>query len=198
MKIAVLGWGSLTWDPRDLAIEGPFLSGGPELPLEFSRISGGNRLTLVVDETAGLICPTLAARSSFNDLTAALTNLWSREGSGAEKLPANIPTSGRVGFVNIASGEQSAKAMERHPTAVASIRKWGSEHDFGAVIWTSLASNFREKTGADFSVDAAMQHLDGLEKLRFSRALNYIWNAPPEIQTPLRTKVNERWPLRDG
>ncbi len=38
MKIAILGWGSLIWDRRDLQIAGDWQQGGPVLPIEFSRI----------------------------------------------------------------------------------------------------------------------------------------------------------------
>jgi hypothetical protein len=44
MKIAIVGWGSLIWDPRDLHLATAIL------PIEFSRISDNGRLTLVVDE----------------------------------------------------------------------------------------------------------------------------------------------------
>jgi hypothetical protein len=39
MRIAILGWGSLIWDPRDLPISGPWQCGGSVIPIEFSRIS---------------------------------------------------------------------------------------------------------------------------------------------------------------
>jgi hypothetical protein len=53
MRIAVLGWGSLIGDPGDMALADRFEPNGPQLPLEFSRISNNGRLTLVIDETAG-------------------------------------------------------------------------------------------------------------------------------------------------
>jgi hypothetical protein len=39
MKIAILGWGSLLWDPADLQLATPFEPGGPSLPIEFCRVS---------------------------------------------------------------------------------------------------------------------------------------------------------------
>ncbi|MDP1724125.1 MAG: hypothetical protein Q8L85_05425 [Alphaproteobacteria bacterium] len=47
--VAVLGWGSLIGNPGDLGIYGQFVSGGPTLPVAFTRISQDGRLTLVVD-----------------------------------------------------------------------------------------------------------------------------------------------------
>lgn len=46
---AILGFGSLIWNPGDLGGYGSFVSGGPVLPLSFSRISQDGRMTLVVD-----------------------------------------------------------------------------------------------------------------------------------------------------
>ena len=66
-----------------------FLPNGPHLPLEFCRVSGDERLTLVIDETFGATCPTYAALSSFGDLNAALLNLWVREGSKVERRAAS-------------------------------------------------------------------------------------------------------------
>ena len=50
--IACLGWGSLIWDPKDLPIESGWHTDGPHLPVEFTRVSGGERLTLVITEGA--------------------------------------------------------------------------------------------------------------------------------------------------
>lgn len=197
MKIAVLAWGSLIQDSRDLAIEGSFRPIGPSLPVEFSRISNDKRLTLVIDEAIGASCLTYAARSAIEHMEDALINLWRREGSDTEGAPANVRTSGRVGFVDIKSGERSAKATDRHPKAVEAMRTWGREHGYGAVIWTSLAGNFMEKRGADFSVDTALAHLAGLSSLERNVALDYIRQAPSEVQTPVRAAVNEHWPLHE-
>jgi hypothetical protein len=46
---AILGFGSLIWNPGDLGGYGSFVPGGPILPLSFSRISQDGRMTLVVD-----------------------------------------------------------------------------------------------------------------------------------------------------
>jgi len=48
VKIAVIAWGSLVWDPRDLDIEPEWREDGPLLPVEFARFSGRERLTLVL------------------------------------------------------------------------------------------------------------------------------------------------------
>jgi hypothetical protein len=199
MRTAVLAWGSLVWCTRDLQVAAEFAPNGPLLPVEFCRVSRDGRLTLAIDETFGASCTTYSAPSSFSDLNAALLNLWMREGSGREPPPRDVRRHGRVGFVELASGKQSDVATQRHPEAVATIAAWATTNGCDAAIWTALASNFREpdKGGEPFSVTAAIRYLEKLESrdaVSFSRALAYIRNAPPEVQTPVRHEVNKRWP----
>ena len=187
MKIAVLAWGSLIWEPRSLQIAAAFVPLGPVLPIEFSRVSGGKRLTLVIDEADGASCRTYVALSAYSDLETAKNNLKEREGM------AHV---NGVGFVDLTTNTESLRAKERHPVAVEAIRSWASATGHDAVIWTALASNFHEeeKAGKPFTVEAAMEYLDGLDKPELAAALHYIWNAPSEVQTPVRAHVAARWP----
>src|SRR5208337_1469363 len=105
MKIAVLAWGSLVGEPRDLQAAGTFAPNGPLLPIEFCRVSADGRLTLVIDETFGAICTTYSASSALQDLDAAVENLRLREGMQLAR---------GVGFVEVASGKRSDAAIERH------------------------------------------------------------------------------------
>ena len=116
MKIAVLAWGSLVWDPRELKTAAAFAPNGPLLPIEFCRISADGRLTLVIDKAVGDLCRTYSAPSVFTSLDAAIENLRERETRHAED----------IGFAEPASGRQSDVAMERHPEAVASIAAWAA------------------------------------------------------------------------
>src|SRR5690348_3086648 len=126
MTIAILGWGSLVWNSRELRIVGDWHIGGPVLPLEFSRLSSGGRLTLVVDEENGVDVETLFARSAVEDLKAAIGNLQSREG---------MPTSRRVGVVVCRQPVSSfVKSL--------AVQKWAKLAGFDAAIWTALESNF--------------------------------------------------------
>jgi hypothetical protein len=67
MKIVVLAWGSLVWDPRTLRLAHSWMEGGPVLPIEFSRVSDNGRLTLVIDEGHGVDVPTRYALSALVD-----------------------------------------------------------------------------------------------------------------------------------
>jgi hypothetical protein len=190
VKIAVLGWGSLVWDPRDLKTAAPFTPNGPLLPVEFCRVSRDGRLTLAIDETFGALCKTYSAPSALETLDAAMDDLCAREGMADVRA---------VGFVEPASGTQSDLAMQGHPQVVATIGAWAESLGYDAAIWTALASNFDDwgKGGEPFSVSAATQYLETLEgedPARFARALEYIRKAPPEVETPVRDEVAKRWP----
>ena len=191
MRIAVLAWGSLLWDPRELALGAPFAPSGPQLPIEFCRISADGRLTLIVDESHGTSCQTYAAISAFDSLGAAMENLRLREGM------SHVSS---VGFVEAARGGASFRAQDRHPSALQTIRGWTNENHLDATIWTALPSNFGVSHGAHgpFSTEAAISYLEALEEEPFQRALAYIRNAPANTQTPVRHAVSRRWPVTDG
>lgn len=178
MKFAVLAWGSLIWDRRELAIADAFKANGPRLPIEFCRVSGDGRLTLVIEEAFGTSCQTYFAESANRDLDAAIENLCVREGT---------PSAKGVGFVDVASNKQSDRANARHPEAVAAIRTWTQANGFDAAIWMALASNFdgADKAGEPFSVEAAIRYLERLNEARLGAVLGYISSAPPEVQTPV-------------
>lgn len=187
MKIAVLGWGSLVWNRGDLAIVSEFVPNGRHLPIEFCRISRGERLTLVIEENLGTPCMTYSAQSAFDDLEEARENLRVREGMNHIN---------GVGFVDLVSDRQSSRAMERHPRAVETISSWVGTNGYDTAIWTALASNFDEpeKANAPFSVEAAIRYLETRDVAKLASALDYIRQAPAEVQTPVRAAVNARWP----
>ena len=189
MRIALIAWGSLVWDPRDLKAADTFAPNGPLLPIEFCRISEDGRLTLVVDETFGAVCTTHSAPSALQNLDAAIENLRMREG---------MRNAQEIGFVELSSGKQSEVAAQRHPSAVATIASWAQSKAYDAAVWTALASNFDEpgRGGEPFSVAAAIRYLETLEErdsATFASALAYIRNAPAEVETPVRDEVVKRW-----
>jgi hypothetical protein len=187
MRIAILGWGSLVWDRRDLMLAGPFKPNGPSLPVEFSRVSLDRRLTLVIDEDRGTPCTTYVALSAHLDLDEAIDNLRRRE---------NMPGADGIGFVDAHAHRRSDTAWERHPRAVLAIENWAPRYGYSAAIWTALASNFHEpdKGGGPFSVEAALAYLAALDAEQRAGALHYFRHAPPEIRSPLRAAVDQRWP----
>ena len=190
MKIAVIAWGSLIWEPAPLRTAAAFAADGPLLPIEFCRISttGARKdlLTLVIDPDDGTLCRTYAAPSALDALDAAIANLSDRE-----RTPGK-----NIGFIELASGRRSDAAAERHPETLETIAAWAQSKGYEAAIWTALASNFKEY-GEPFSVTAALGYLEKLEArdaARFANALSYIRNAPPEVETSVRDAVVRRWP----
>src|ERR1700733_11847471 len=157
VKSVVLAWGMLGWVPRDLQPARKFVSNGPLLPIEFCRISADGRLTLAIDESFDALCKAYSAPSALESLDAARDNLCQREGMADARA---------IGFVEPASNRQSDLAMESHPQVVATIAAWAESIGYDAAIWTALASNFEEwgKGGEPFSVSAAMQYLETLER----------------------------------
>ena len=181
MRIAILGWGSLIWDPRDLPREGVWQVGGPVLPIEFSRVSRDCRLTAVVDFEHGMEVPTRYVLSPRVDIDDAIADLRIREDTVKR----------HIAFLNLQSNSDSAASNAHHRRACEVVRTWLGPMDFLGVVWTALPSNFRSETGEDFSVDAAIEYLNGLPCSAKQNALRYIRNAPVEVDTPLRRKLDE-------
>jgi hypothetical protein len=117
MKIAILAWGSLVWDPRELPVSGKAQKKGPTLPIEFSRVSKDKRLTLVIDEKNGAPVESLFFESADNDLDQAIAHLKDREETKTDN----------IGFVDLVSGKVSSVAQAAHPNALDAIREWAKK-----------------------------------------------------------------------
>jgi hypothetical protein len=178
-------WGLLIWDPRELAISGDFELKGPRLPIEFSRISGDGRLTLVIDRLFGADCPTYVAQSAHGNINDAIESLRARE---------RMPTVKPVGFMVARSSARGLTAGDRHAFAAKAIANWLQASGYDAAIWTGFESNFQQKCGESFSVETAIRYLETLNGSALNLTLNYIRRAPPQVCTPLRSAVNLRWP----
>jgi len=180
MKVAILAWGSLVWDPRALRLAGNWMEGGPVLQIEFSRIFDDGRLTLVIDEAHGVDVPTRSALSALDDLDGAITDLQKRERS---------PVRNRIGFTDIARDLTCERALATHPVACDRIRTWAKQRHLDAVVWTAIGPRFQKKAGLPFSVDAAAHYLTGLREPTRTLALDYLRKAPPEVVTPVRARA---------
>jgi hypothetical protein len=171
-EIAILGWGSLIWDGRDLPINGSWENDGPTLPLEFSRVSADGRLTLVIDAKFGKQLPSLYALSSRSNVADAVCDLCHREGTSQDKI-GRAPKND-----NLSKFEQA-------------IDGWRRRKQFDHVIWTNLEPNFRKKCGEDFSIARASAYLRDLPRACQEHAREYLRRAPQQIQTPLREHLKE-------
>ena len=182
LRVAILGWGSLLWDERpefDETLDDWQLD-GPILPLEFSRVSVSRKraLTLVIDSENGTDCRVAYAMSKRRCPEDAIVDLRCREGTAMK----------RMGFYFV---DGRSRCEPEVPDAIVS---WAKEKALDVVIWTGLPSNFRKKVNKDFSVKAAIEHVQGLPPEGKAIAATYVWRAPSFIQTKLRVALEtEPW-----
>ncbi|HRA74301.1 MAG TPA: hypothetical protein PLB11_15930, partial [Flavobacterium sp.] len=128
MKIAILGWGSLLWQPKDLQFDKEigWSENGPMLPIEFARISKDGRLTLVITKDIKEV-KIYFAISNYKTLEEAVLNLAVREGSGREQ---------------IGSYDKSEKTFSTEVFFEKNILEWINNTDIDAVIWTNLGEKW--------------------------------------------------------
>lgn len=181
-KMAVLGWGSLIWDPNpqfDQYVE-KWLPDGPQLPIEFVRISKkrSNALTLVIDRTIGTKVHTLYAISKRTDPGNVISDLQARE---------ETPNAENIGFVNLLKEDEYRGDEEIRKV----IKTWASERKIQFVAWTNLKTTL---TYTDNFIESAIEHLKSLDVRGIREAIRYIVNAPPQIDTCLRQALrNDPW-----
>lgn len=185
MRTAILGWGSLIWEGGN-QFDGQHFDwhyDGPSMKLEFSRISSTRMgaLTLVSDLVNGSLSTVAWCLSKRDNPLDAICDLRCREGTVLQNI-------GRI-FT------QSPKRNYSHEKRIRrKIISWARLKNFDAVVWTDLQSNYAEKRGDAFSVQAALAYLQNLPPEAKVKAVEYIRNAPAFVQTPLRVTVNQqRW-----
>lgn len=175
MKFALIGWGSLIWQPKELAIEGEWHEDGPLLPVEFARFSSRDRLTLVIVDGAPLQ-RTLWALSLNGTLEEARESLRIREQSGLRFMGACLRGSNSVGSV----------------PGSAAVLEWLAGTDLDGAVWTALGSNNPDKSPG---LATEEERLGWLRELvtqgKADAAREYIERAPVQIDTPLRCRIRE-------
>jgi len=183
MRIAILGWGSLLWEggPDFDEQHEPWQYDGPELKIEFSRVSSSRlgALTLVIDDQCGsptTVAWCLSKRQSIED---GICDLRSREGSTVENV-------GRIRL-----DEQHSLPMSP-PAARNSIIVWARDKKLDAVIWTALRSNFANAAKQpSISADAAIAYVKTLSAAGKAQAAEYVWRAPDFVRTPVRSALQQ-------
>lgn len=177
MRIAILGWGSLIWDPRQLPREGVWQEAGPVLPLEFSRVSSDCRLTLVIDREHGDPCETRFVLSPRVDIDDAIEDLRHREGTRKSL----------IGFVDLSHDARHGRDAQ----SIVDIAAWAQANEFDGVVWTDLNHNFETEIGSAFTVPRAIAYLESLPRTARLRAMKYIADAPEKVSTPLRRALDK-------
>ena len=177
MKIAVLGWGSLSWDPRNLHTTGEWLGDGPQLPIEFARVSDDGRLTLVLFPSAEKV-QVLWNYMNTGDLGEAIENLREREVPKARNARY-------IGFVKINNEGYRCNVI---PDITSEIKEWVKRKNIDAVIWTDLPSNFKQ----EFTDNNVIKYLENLPPEAKEKAKEYIKRTPLQVQTRMRKVIKER------
>lgn len=174
-RIAIIGWGSLIWDPRNLSFDRvrDWEPVGPVLPLEFSRKSSNGRLTLVLDEEHGVAVGTRVATSDSGSVDLAVKNLASREGVFSDV---------QIGCIDVASGI----GRSRIQGLAERIARWASTGGYTHAIWSDLPPM------KGFTLEWAIEYLASLRGTELRRARDYIQRAPEEVETPLRIALRKR------
>lgn len=176
--IVCLGWGSLCWEPRTLPVEaGDWATDGPELPVEFTRVSRDNRVTLAITPGAPSTS-VLWKKLELDALDDAIIALAERE----KIQERNIRYS--VGF-------WSAEKRSQHTEATV-IEPWALERGIDAVVWTALKPRYEDESGRIPTVDQVIESLDGLKSETREIAERYVRRAPIQISTPYRMAIEER------
>jgi hypothetical protein len=187
VKIAILGWGSLLWEggPEFDRWHGPWEFDGPTLKLEFSRVSETRlkALTLVIDADHGAETAVAWCLSKRGTLADAMGDLRAREGTTLNNIGRAMITSEAPLNCDMPAGAIAAWARAKH---------------LDAVIWTALESNFKEKTGQLFSVEAVLSHVKTLTPEGKAKAAEYVWRAPEFVKTPARTALQKEPWFSDG
>lgn len=182
MKIAILGWGSLIWYPKNLEFDKTldWNPNGPILPFEFARISKDGRLTLVITEK-GSASNSLYSISTNNNLADALKNLAKRE---------NCPES-RIGYYNRLENKFSQEDLFFKETLLS----WIEDTDIDAVIWTNLLEKWETTNDLNENMtvlpEKRIEYLKNLNPTKTRRAEEYIRYAPAQIKTKYRTQIEE-------
>ena len=134
MKIAVLAWGSLIWDPRELKIEsGSWKDDGPCLPIEFARISQDGHLTLVIYKGAGDV-EVLWNTMTIDSINEARKNLMAREGSRCIDI---------IGYCEV----ENDKNQHGETNICERIRTWAKEKKLDAVhlVYSGFVNTMRQE-----------------------------------------------------
>lgn len=173
-KIACIGWGSLIWSPQKLKIQNNWFDDGPILPIEFTRISNDNRVTLIIDNEAKPI-RTLWALMNCMNLEEAIKSLVEREGVKKNSL-----------IHSISNNDLAKDAIQLE------IKKWLNEKGIDSAVWTGLS--FSAKTNRERpAIEGIISHLNDIAYNERLFAEEYFRKAPKQIDTEYRRIIEKEF-----
>ena len=180
---AILAWGSLTWDPKELNFikDVGWKNYGPVLPIEFARISNNGRLTLVITENGTPVITYFALAQLYTKVEDVIIDLKSREGCKTTD----------IGYY-IAATETFYP--ENFPFKNA-IMDWAKKEGMENVVWTNLPEKWEYKNENEeimsVNPDDRIEYLKNLPEDKKKLAEEYIRKAPQQTQTKYRSLIEK-------
>lgn len=194
-KIAILAWGSLIHDPRQLSITEGFTKSTFTFPIELARLSGEGtqeqRVTRIIDQYCGNQIPIWYTTSQQTFLPHARENLREREGTSKDAifyiktmLPNRSPDSTErpillsEQLLNDTNGYPwyaYDKVFAQLPSyKIIELAQWATANNYSAVLWTGLGP----KSG--YTTLAQLIGLIKRDKRTLDNTKAYITNIPGE------------------
>ena len=123
---AILAWGSLTWEPKDLKFNKNigWHNDGPVLPIEFARISNNGRLTLVITENGTPVTTYFTLAHFHTKVEDVILNLREREGCRLKDIGYYISATETIYPENFSFKNE--------------IIEWVKKEKMENVVWTNL------------------------------------------------------------
>ena len=182
-SIACLGWGSLTWDPRELPIQRYWFDDGPLAPVEFARQSRDGRMTLVILDGARPV-RSLWARMDAQCEEDAREHLREREGILRKNVDKHVGS--------WPSGTTSG---------IAGLEQWARSKNIDAVVWTALPPQLDNAKGIVPTEVEVMDYVRGLTGAKRRVAEQYVRRTPRQIDTAFRRQMEAEFnwaPVKEG
>jgi len=181
MQIPVIGWGSLISSPGVLRLQSRWRRDGPLLPVEFVRISSGDRLTLVIHPPAR-VQQALWAAATSDDMAQVRENLREREET-------------ELRLIHTASADGFSEGVAQN--VKESVSAWlRQKPHLSGCVWTGLTSNWEKERNCNYSSADAVRYLQGLDDPAHAR--EYVQTAPSQIQTETRTAMRAQLGWQDA
>ncbi len=173
-RIAILSFGGLVKNGAKL-IKGKWTNKGtPSLPLEACRVSKSGRLVLAISEQNGVNNQVYAAISKHTNISQALKAFMDAEKIGEKQ----------IGVIDLSSKTASERA-NKIPNIARAIAQWAKKSNVDCVIWNSLSQKFKDAINIPFSVQAAVNYIQGQPAKVKKLQVEYLKNIPAGIDTPV-------------
>ena len=169
--VACLGWGSLTWDPRELPIRRYWFDDGPLIPVEFARQSQDGRITLVILDEA-----------------RPVRSLWAiMDARTEDDAREDLRRRERIFKKNATKHVGSWPSGNTPP--IAGLADWARARHVDAVVWTALPPYLEIAKGCSPTENKVVDYVRGLTGSKRTIAEQYVRRTPRQIDTAFRRRM---------